>query len=117
MYLKHLHILIAVLWTVLISGCGSYKTLSSNAEYNLAYSSSYKYTDCKSIPRVYSGVCLDACMAFIGPPGNIEGKDSEGALAFYTFDMLMSGIIDTAALPYTLVMQARHGNYKINTSN
>jgi uncharacterized protein YceK len=117
MKVKRRRVIIAALLTVIISGCGSYRTLSSNAENNLAYGSAYKHTDCESIPRVYSGVCLDACMAFIGPPGDIEGANTQGVFAFYTFDILMSGIIDTAALPYTLVMQARHGSYKINTGN
>ena len=103
---KHTYIIVSILLAVFMSGCGSIRTLAPNAETKLAYGSQYKHTDCESIPRMYSGVALDICMAFITKNG-----------AFYTFDILMSGVIDTVALPYTLVMQTSQGSYKINSRN
>lgn len=114
--MKNINRLLLVLLMVLLAGCGSFRTLAPDAERKLAYGSAYKRTDCKTIPRVYSGVAIDACLAFIGPPGDVEGAATEGALAFYTIDILMSGIIDTVVLPYTLVRQVGSGSYRLNVN-
>lgn len=108
--------LFMLLFAAMLAGCGSFRTLAPDAESKLAYGSAYKHTDCKTIPRVYSGVAIDVCLAFIGPPGDIEGTATEGALAFYTIDILMSGIVDTLVLPYTIVRQAGSGSYRVNVN-
>jgi len=115
---KYLYIsAVLLILPIINSGCGSVRTLAPDAESQLATNPNYRKTDCKSVPRIYSGVCLDVCMAFIGPPGDIEGERTKGTLSMYMLDILLSGVIDTVVLPYTLVMQVSDGNYRINSEN
>lgn len=70
----------------------------------------YERTDCDSVPRIYSGLTLDVCMALLGPPAPIYGKASEGLFYFYMFDGFFSMLLDTVALPYTVYGQIRYGD-------
>lgn len=74
-------------------------------------------TNCKSIPRIYSGVSFDVCTVFIGPPAPI-GTESEAERAKrfffgYIMDVALSFVVDTIALPYTIYRQYKDGNIPI----
>ena len=96
-----------------LTACGSLQTLAPSAERKLATQERYTRTDCDTIPRIYSGVSLDVCMAFIGPPREYDQAVTQDKFSFYFWDIVFSGIVDTAALPYTIVRQISHGSYHL----
>lgn len=102
-----------VVASLLLTACGSLQTLDPNAERYLATQQRYESTNCETIPRIYSGVSLDICMAFIGPPREYSEAATRDMLDYYIFDIIFSGIIDTAALPYTIVRQINDGSYQL----
>lgn len=99
-----------VLFVILCAGCGSLRTLPPGSEYRLSHNKRYEGTNCNSIPRIYSGVSLDACMAFIGPPTMPYERYNEGVFFGCLVDMALSFTVDTLALPYTVPTQMKSGN-------
>ncbi|MEN8136506.1 MAG: hypothetical protein ABFS18_13370 [Thermodesulfobacteriota bacterium] len=71
----------------------------------------YETTYCNKIPRIYSGVFLNFCLAFIGPaaPEDYDGPD------FYEYvgDMMLCFIADTLVLPYTGFRQIKDGSLRL----
>lgn len=63
------------------------------------------------MPRAYSGVTYDVCIL------NSATVDYAQQLSmwFYLFDMVPSAVADTIALPYTCVMQHKHGSLSLKT--
>jgi uncharacterized protein YceK len=55
-----------------------------------------------TMPRMYSGTAMDIC-GFTS-----ENSGQGGAIMFW--DMFFSIVADTVVLPYTTVMQVKHGN-------
>lgn len=100
-----------------ISGCGSIQTLPPGSERRLTYEKRYERTYCDSIPRVYSGVCLDVCMAFIGTPATTmtleESSHTKDVFETYMIDIALSFVVDTLALPYTFYYQLSDGNMSL----
>lgn len=95
------------------SGCGSLETLPPGREFDLKHNERYEKTYCKKIPRIYSGVSLDVCMFFIGPPFP-EDKEYDGpGLYSYLTDIIFSFAVDTLALPYTTFRQFRDGSLRL----
>lgn len=103
-----------VIFILLIcSGCGTLRTLPPGSEYNLKHNERYERTYCKKIPRFYSGVSLDVCMAFIGP-SLPEDKEYIGpSFSAYMLDMTLSFALDTLALPYTIIRQFKDGSLRL----
>ena len=65
---------------------------------------------------MYSGVSLDVCLAFIGPPAPMyEEYDEfdEGVFYGYIVDMALCFTVDTLALPYTVMRQVKDGNLRL----
>ncbi len=90
----------------LLSGCGTFQTVTERGQNQLRYSTKYSKYTCKTIPRVFSGVIFDGCQ-FFGPANPYGSRDRAGAVLA---DMLFSLALDTAVLPYTAYMQYRFGN-------
>jgi uncharacterized protein YceK len=89
-----------------LSGCGTALTVLQDDE-NAARSLRKQKTYCQSIPRVYSGLAYDFCV-LNAPP------DPTGILVpFVLLDVTLSGVFDTAFLPYTLYRQMADGNLSI----
>ena len=89
------------------------KTLSKHGQMELRSPSFNTPTYCDSVPRVFSGISLSFCTTFVGPPANLMTK-SDDLLLFAIFDMGTSAAVDFLVLPYTGVMQFRHGNLPVN---
>ncbi|SDH63923.1 YceK/YidQ family lipoprotein [Pseudomonas panipatensis] len=119
--------LLPLLMSVLLAGCGSLHTVRSDETLDVRHTL-LNGTYCDSIPRVYSGVVYDLCWLHGSPYGAVA-TDSAGNVtarayrsdARYSFgdpiwalaDMLVSGITDTFALPYTLYRQNRDGSIQL----
>ncbi len=89
------------------------KTLSKNGQMELRSPGFNTPTYCDSVPRVFSGLSLGFCTTFVGPPANLSTK-TDDLLLFAIFDMGSSAAVDLIVLPYTSVMQLRHGNLPVN---
>lgn len=86
----------------LLSGCGTIKTL--NDEKGAVDDLASWHSECKTIPRTYSGTAYQFCN--LNAPeryGSHEGAKDVG------FDLVLSAVADTVVLPYTVYMQAQHG--------
>lgn len=105
--------LFVIFITLACSGCGTLQTLPPRSEYNLKHNERYEKTYCKKIPRIYSGVILDACMAFIGPPLQEDENYCGPNFSAYIADMVLSFALDTVALPYTTIRQFKDGSLRL----
>ena len=98
----------ATLSTLLLTGCGSFRSLSqddSEIKYDL---NSYR-TNCSSLPRLYSGVSYDVCK--VNSSTTQFPKQLKEML--YFGDILPSAVFDTVALPYSIYKQNTLGSLEI----
>jgi uncharacterized protein YceK len=99
--------------SLLLAGCGTVNTVvrgDTVASRNLKEIRSY----CDSIPRVYSGVSYDFCTLY-GPPPSGYGWNSGNLVETLIYDLVLSGLLDTVALPYTIYRQSVDGNIDIGS--
>ena len=96
-----------VSWLV---GCGTIDTVvrgDSITRQNLNHVKS----PCATIPLIYSGVIYDMCL--------LGGKPSRAALwlgpgpELMLVDLALSGVLDTAVLPYTIFGQINQGSIEL----
>ena len=95
-----------------ITGCGTINTVfrdDSVTSRNLGKSKSY----CGSVPRVYSGVMYDFC-ALNAPPADLDNYGPSPATLWTLVDLVVSGVLDTLVLPYTIPRQDADGNIEIS---
>ena len=108
------------------------QTLSPGAKADLAGNEKYRTTRCETIPRTYSGVAYVLCTAYIKQPDSTDGKQDSGSSVkngstgnqtdkdsgnipgSSLLDLLLSGVVDTLVLPYTLYKQFDDGSYQLN---
>ena len=95
-------------------GCGSISTLpKSDAEVRDALAK--HDTRCEFLPYIYSGVAYNFCLLNAdysrnpSPSLAPQFNPSTLSLQFTLLDMLLSGVVDTAALPFTLPKQLEDG--------
>jgi uncharacterized protein YceK len=94
-----------------LTGCGTVNTVirgDAVASHNLKESESY----CESIPRVYSGVSYDFCILHGSPAPGLTLQASNSVPDIF-FDFVISGVLDTLVLPYTIYRQSNDGNIEI----
>ncbi|SER18094.1 Protein of unknown function [Pseudomonas sp. NFACC02] len=85
-----------------LAGCGTIKTLhdARGAADDLASA----HSNCRTIPRAYSGVAYNYC--------TLDGPETYGirpSMQTVAIDIVLSGVSDTVLLPYTLYQQSELG--------
>jgi len=90
-------------FALVLSGCGTAITVLQDDEV-AARSLRKQKTYCQSIPRIYSGLAYDFCV--LNAPPDPAGV----SLPILLMDFTLSGVFDTALLPYTVYRQATDGN-------
>ena len=91
-----------------LSGCGTAVTvLQDDAE--TAKDLRQRQTYCQSIPRVYSGLAYDFCI-LNSPPNQTAGAAQVGSIPLIFVDLVVSGVLDTVILPYTIYRQSEDGS-------
>ena len=90
-------------FALVLSGCGTAITVLRDDEV-AARSLRKQKTYCQSIPRIYSGLAYDFCV--LNAPPDPAGV----SLPILLMDFTLSGVFDTALLPYTVYRQATDGN-------
>lgn len=102
-----------VLSSLMFTGCATVKTLNPKDDHVTIYNGSYK-SYCSNIPRIYSGVSYDFCMAN-GEPSTGRNTGSEiNGVPLVAVDAVCSAVADTLVLPYTLIRQINEGNIDVN---
>ncbi len=102
---------------VLSISCGSLSTLP-RSDQAIKSSLVKRNTKCAYIPYVYSGVAYDFCVLNAewngtSEPANGAQTGNGDAAFFVAFDVVLSGVIDTLALPYTVPMQSKYGSISV----
>lgn len=93
-------------FSLALTGCGTAVTLLQDDE-GATRNLRKQKTCCQSIPRIYSGLAHDFCLLHAPP-------DPTGILVpAVLLDMTLSGVFDTAFLPYTIYRQAADGNISV----
>ena len=104
-----MRVLVVIGLALLICSCGTVKTLIE-PEQDVSIELADIGSNCKSLPRVYSGVAYDFCML------NSKPTEIEVNLLvwFYLLDGIFSAIADTIVLPYTISTQSKHGSIDVS---
>lgn len=89
-----------------LSGCGTAVTVLQDDE-GATRSLRKQKTYCQSIPRIYSGLAHGFCLLHAPPyPSGV-------LVPVVLLDLSLSGVLDTACLPYTIYRQTVDGNISI----
>lgn len=104
-----MRLILIVFFAALLSSCGSVTTLGSSDQ-EVSASLKRQNTNCKNIPRIYSGVAYDLCHLHSNP----QGVSIDWFLGFYLLDSIASGVVDTALLPYTGYKQFKDGSLSVD---
>jgi len=108
-------IFIALLLAVSCTACSTFKTVSPDRGRVDITSQGYD-SNCKEIPRVYSGVFYNLCLLN-------STKNSKSKSGFHIelpgvpsiiLDTVCSAVSDTVVLPYTIYTQVNDGNIKVD---
>jgi uncharacterized protein YceK len=101
--------LLFVITFFLLEGCGTLKTINPPSDrVEISYAGHKSY--CESIPRVYSGTFFQTCKLYGEPNYSRNTGFTVGGLPIFLFDIPLSFITDTLALPYTTIRQHKDGN-------
>jgi uncharacterized protein YceK len=105
--------------TVLVAGCGSLMTLP-RSEMAIKSSLEEHETKCSYMPYVYSGVAYSFCRLHAEIDEGVLSPKNEGAEhpdhnynglgILLPAEFVLSGAIDTIALPYTVYKQSKNGS-------
>ncbi|MDX1679003.1 YceK/YidQ family lipoprotein [Arsukibacterium sp.] len=105
--------LIPVMVILSLTGCATVKTLpASTTHVSIEHEGKKSY--CQSIPRIYSGFSYNLCKLNGEPSRQANLGSSFNNVPFFIIDGTFSFVADTAALPYTLYTQSKHGNIDVN---
>ena len=92
-----------------LTACGSMNTLPKTDK-EISSDLRRLKTYCSEIPRVYSGVGYDICILNAQPKVVVI---DELMLGFYALDICASALVDTVALPFTLISHSEKGPIQI----
>ena len=93
-----------------LSACGSMTTLT-RTDKEISSDLNRQKTYCSEVTRVYSGVGYDLCV--LNARSNIVPIEDQLMLGFYAVDICASAVVDTLALPFTMVSQSNYGSIPI----
>ena len=91
----------------LMTGCGTVNTVIRDDSV-VQYKLNQARTSCETIPRIYSGVAYDICMLRSEPIRTPSRLDT--IPEWILVDLVLSGVLDTVALPFTVFGQMRAGS-------
>lgn len=106
-----MHKLILSFFFLLCSACSTVKTVAPS-EGGLYLRTWGHKSNCKEIPRVYSGVAYDFCL--LNSKTKYKNSGFDGLIGLYIFgDLVWSMMADSVVLPYTIYTQVSDGNIKL----
>ena len=131
-------ILIAVI-ALFISACGSFHTIPKSDQ-AIADNLKHHETKCTFLPQIYSGIAYDFCRLNARYKGDLQSsdpsrqdrpypgdisvdreyfqyrtqQDGKAMAMLLATDFVLSGVIDTIALPFTIYKQAQVGSVELD---
>ncbi|MBK5518015.1 MULTISPECIES: YceK/YidQ family lipoprotein [unclassified Pseudomonas] len=103
---------VMALAALMLAGCGTVQTVARGdavASRILKEQQSY----CGAVPRIYSGVIFDFCYLNAPLERGREANTPTTAPAIVLVDVLLSGVMDTLVLPYTIYRQQADGSIMV----
>lgn len=100
---------IALCTATLLAGCGTAMTTTTRGIDHVETTTFAAQTQCRSIPRVYSGVIYDTCTSFLHNAQN-DAAFQQWKIIPYLIDGVASAAADTLLLPYTAYRQYADGS-------
>ncbi|MCP4632170.1 MAG: hypothetical protein GY855_04535 [candidate division Zixibacteria bacterium] len=97
---------------LIVTGCGTIQTLTPRGQEELSNGTKYKGLNCRTIPRIYSGISLNACLI-----QNVTDPETPDIKSFQFSpyaEYPLCFFFDTLVLPYTIFTQLKHGSIVIN---
>jgi uncharacterized protein YceK len=98
-----------LLAAMIFTGCGTFQTVVRSDE-AAAKSLKEQKTYCGAVPRIYSGVTYDFCSLHAPPGLGIDEYKYNNGTPFVLIDVVISGVLDTMLLPYTIYRQQADGS-------
>ena len=98
-----------LLAAMLLSGCGTLQTVVRSDEAAAASLKEQK-SYCGAVPRIYSGVTYDFCTLYAPLKEGIDAQKYDNGTIVVLIDALISGVLDTVLLPYTIYRQQADGS-------
>ena len=102
---------LVILMTFCLSSCGTIKSFD-NENNKVQITHRQGTTKCDEISYIYSGVRYDLCLLH-SDKKKAPFKFQLDPLWLLSIDVVLSGVADTAVLPYTIYKQAKYGNLKV----
>ncbi|MBK5304485.1 MULTISPECIES: YceK/YidQ family lipoprotein [Gammaproteobacteria] len=101
---------VMLLAALMLAGCGTFETVVRSDEAAVKRLKERK-TYCGAVPRIYSGVTYDFCTLHALPGPGIDEYQYDGAgTPVVLLDVVISGVLDTMLLPYTIYRQQADGS-------
>ncbi|WP_095079334.1 YceK/YidQ family lipoprotein [Pseudomonas sp. Irchel s3h17] len=97
------------LTALLLAGCGTLQTVVRSDE-AAAKSLKEQKSYCGAVPRIYSGVTYDFCTLYAPLREGVDEQKHDNGTIIVLIDALISGVLDTALLPYTVYRQQADGS-------
>ncbi len=104
---------VLIILAVCVAGCGTLKTTALDKP-RIEIGTKSKKSLCTQIPHVYSGVFYNVCWLNRETNPNNTYSPSGGDLPLVAVDIVLSGLLDTILLPYSIYKQVDKGSIKVD---
>jgi len=106
-------LIVLIILAVCVVGCGTLKTTALD-EPRIDIGTKSKKSLCTQIPRVYSGVFYNACWLNRETNTNNTYSPNDRGIPYVAVDIVLSGLLDTLFLPYSIYKQVEEGSIKVD---
>lgn len=96
-----------------ICSCATIKTVEPTQNYVDISHGKYK-SNCKNIPRIYSGTSYNLCILYGEPNKSANADTTKHSFHYWAIDSAFSIVSDTVILPYTIYSQIDKGSIEVN---
>lgn len=93
--------------------CATIKTVEPTQNHVDISHGKYK-SNCKSIPRIYSGTSYNICILYGDPNKSASVDTAKHSFHSWAIDSAFSIVSDTVILPYTIYAQMKNGSIQVN---
>ncbi|MGJ8691466.1 MAG: YceK/YidQ family lipoprotein [Thalassotalea sp.] len=105
--------IIGITLVLFICSCATIKTVEPTHNHVDISHGKYK-SNCKSIPRIYSGTYYNICILYGEPNKSTSTDTAKHSFHYWAIDSAFSIVSDTVILPYTIYSQIDKGSLDVN---
>ena len=110
--IENMKLIVVVVLAAFVAGCGTLKTTALDKP-SVEIGTKSKKSLCSSIPHIYSGVFYNFCWLHRETNPNHVSRRATGDAPFVAVDTVLSGLLDTILLPYSIYKQVNEGSIKV----